>query len=319
MMLPRLKARSEALLRNAILRMVPADLRDQVVRQLHDGSLPLTLGSQRWLSRQLWCDYRVLIPLQQAVSGRQVCLFATYDRDGIVDDYVLYYLSKIQAAGMLCVLVTTRPFASKSELKKAAPFCTAIIERENIGLDFGSWRTALLIYPELYNCQTLIFANDSVYGPMRDLGEITQKMLVSPCDFWGITESFEVYPHYQSYFLGFKRSVLDSPAFMRFQQRIALLADKRKIIGGYEVGLVAALRRGGLWGQVLVPGHCVAGPQLNPTLHRWRETLAAGSPFLKVQLLRENPHQQQLSDWPAVVASCGYDPALIERHLRRFR
>ena len=319
MMLPRLKARSEALLRNAILRMVPADLRDQVVRQLHDGSLPLTLGSQRWLSRQLWCDYRVLIPLQQAVSGRQVCLFATYDRDGIVDDYVLYYLSKIQAAGMLCVLVTTRPFASKSELNKAAPFCTAIIERENIGLDFGSWRTALLIYPELYNCQTLIFANDSVYGPMRDLGEITQKMLVSPCDFWGITESFEVYPHYQSYFLGFKRSVLDSPAFMRFQQRIALLADKRKIIGGYEVGLVAALRRGGLWGQVLVPGHCVAGPQLNPTLHRWRETLAAGSPFLKVQLLRENPHQQQLSDWPAVVASCGYDPALIERHLRRFR
>ncbi len=319
MMLPRLKARSEALLRNAILRMVPADLRDQVVRQLHDGSLPLTLGSQRWLSRQLWCDYRVLIPLQQAVSGRQVCLFATYDRDGIVDDYVLYYLSKIQAAGMLCVLVTTRPFASKSELKKAAPFCTAIIERENIGLDFGSWRTALLIYPELYNCQTLIFANDSVYGPMRDLGEVTQKMLDSPCDFWGITESFEVYPHYQSYFLGFKRSVLDSPAFMRFQQRIALLADKRKIIGGYEVGLVAALRRGGLWGQVLVPGHCVAGPQLNPTLHRWRETLAAGSPFLKVQLLRENPHQQQLSDWPAVVASYGYDPALIERHLRRFR
>lgn len=319
MMLPRLKARSEALLRSALPWMVPTHFRDQAVRQLHDGLLPLSLGPQRWLSRQLWCDYRVLIPLQQPVVGRQVCLFAMYDRDGIVDDYVLYYLSKIQAAGMLCVLVATRPFASKSELKKAAPFCAAIIERENIGLDFGSWRTALLIYPELYHCQTLIFANDSVYGPMRDLGEITRKMLAAPCDFWGITESFEVYPHYQSYFLGFKRSALDSQAFIRFQQRIALLADKRKIIDGYEIGLVAALRRGGLWGQALVPGHCVAGPQQNPTLHRWRETLAAGSPFLKVQLLRENPHQQQLSDWPAVVASYGYDPALIERHLRRFR
>jgi len=213
------------------------------------------------------------------VVGRQVCLFATYDRDGIVDDYVLYYLSKIQAAGMLCVLVATRPFASKSELKKAAPFCAAIIERENIGLDFGSWRTALLIYPELYHCQTLLFANDSVYGPMRDLGGITRKMLAAPCDFWGITESFEVYPHYQSYFLGFKRSALDSQALFAFSSGSRYWLTSARLLTAMKWGWWRRCGGAGCGGKRWCPGtvsrvrskirRCIAGARRWPRARRF--------------------------------------------------
>ena len=58
----------------------------------------------------------------------------------------------------------------------------------------------------------------------------------------------------------------------------------------------------------------------NPTLNHWRLTLERGkSPFLKVQLLRDNPLNSDITGWDKVVASRGYDPSLIRAHLERTR
>jgi hypothetical protein len=98
-----------------------------------------------------------------------------------------------------------------------------------------------------------------------------------------------------------------------------LLRNREEIIHRYEVPMTERFREKGLRGAVLVPARPGWGQAENPTLHRWREILAAGAPYLKVQLLRENPHRQPIDDWPEVVRTHGYDPGLIERHLRRLR
>jgi hypothetical protein len=55
--------------------------------------------------------------------------------------------------------------------------------------------------------------------------------------------------------------------------------------------------------------------EANPTLTGWRELIDEGFPFLKVQLMRDNPRGADLSDWESFVAARGYDPALIRDYL----
>ncbi len=262
----------------------------------------------------LWCRYHVVTPLNTDPTNRRFCLFAHFDRDDHVDDYVIHHLVHLNRAGIRVVFVTTSRL-SISEHARVTPLCAAVIERENIGVDFGSWRTALLAYPQLMGSRLLLLANDSVYGPIQPLEPILRKMEESACDFFAITESWEIKPHYQSYFLGFKSSCLQSAALRSFLQGIDLLNSRHKAIHRYEVELKSMLEARGLRGQALVPAG--SAPEQNPMLSEWRGVLSRGGPYLKVQLLRENPRNIAIGDWPSAVRSRGYDPGLIARHLRR--
>jgi hypothetical protein len=71
------------------------------------------------------------------------------------------------------------------------------------------------------------------------------------------------------------------------------------------------MRAGGLAVEALFP----AAGDGNPTLTRWRELIGAGFPFIKVQLLRENPAHADIDGWQEIVRAGGLDPALIEEHL----
>ena len=57
---------------------------------------------------------------------------------------------------------------------------------------------------------------------------------------------------------------------------------------------------------------------LNPTSDLWRQLLLAGFPFLKVELLRENPTDvPDVADWRAVLAELpDADIGMIERDLQ---
>jgi lipopolysaccharide biosynthesis protein len=262
----------------------------------------------------LWCRHHVVLPLTGVPEGRRFCLFAHYDPHHRIDDYVVHNVKALQGAGLEVVFVTTtRP--SVSEYARITPFCAAVIERENVGIDFGSWRTALLTYPKLMDSRLLVFTNDSVYGPLLPLGPILMRLENADCDFFAITESLEVKSHYQSYFLGFKSTCLRSPTFKQLIRNIEILDDKQKVIANYEIKLKGLLEAGGLRGCALVPPQ--SGPIDNPTISDWRGLLTRGGPYLKVQLLRENPRRVSIDGWERVVQAHGYDPDLIARHLRR--
>ena len=293
--------------------------RDRLVRLCHRAA---DAGLSSLLSRvgdRLWCRYRELRPLTRPLAGATVCLFAHYDRDGRIEDYVVYHLACLHRAGVIPLFISTAPALDEHELRKIDPYCAAVLLRENLGIDFGSWRTGLLCWPQLWTAGSLIFANDSVYGPIGDLQAALDRMAGVACDFWGVTESLQLRPHYQSYFWFFRRSSLQSQAFRDFCNSIFLLRDKDEVIRTYEVNMLQRLRRRGLRGAALVPASVGQTARENPTLHRWRQVLAAGAPYLKVQLLRDNPHGQPIADWPQVVQARGYDPGLIRRHLERLK
>jgi lipopolysaccharide biosynthesis protein len=71
--------------------------------------------------------------------------------------------------------------------------CIEIIERDNIGYDFGAYKDGILRYVDkLSTLETLIVANDSVIGPIYDMKDLHSIMQSKDCDFWGMNDFLKI-------------------------------------------------------------------------------------------------------------------------------
>jgi len=170
---------------------------------------------------------------------RRVCIFAHFDKNDIVDDYVYYYLSELKSVTSDIVFVSVSNI-SASHIKLLKQKGIQVIVRKNIGYDFYSYKTGLDSI-NLNKYDELILCNDSVYGPLFNFDNVLNQMSNNKCDFWGFTDSNQISYHLQSYFLVFKKSVIHSKRFKSFWDSLEVLDDKLIIIEKYEVGLSSIL------------------------------------------------------------------------------
>lgn len=237
---------------------------------------------------------------------KSLCLFSHYDRHSCVDATVFTYLKELKSCGVNIAFVSTAPSLRSADKILLQDFCTHILHRKNYGLDFASWKSAMLAIPDYHKARQLILANDSTYivGPLQ---RVFEEMSNNPCDFWGITESQELRPHLQSYFLCFKNRVLQHKAWQTFWQKLSAPHDKRQIIRQYETALTQQLEMAGFTPAAFVPRAALpkgpAGWCDNPTLaHGLRLVREHGVPLIKRSLLRDNPERIALSEWDANLA-----------------
>jgi len=277
-----------------------------------------------------------------------------FDRNGAVHDYVHYYVEQMSKAGFAIVFVSNAPRLQPASIERLTPLCASILRRDNVGYDFGALKDGMATIPSLDRIGTLLLANDSVYGPFHDLGDIIGRMDMDEADAWGITDSWDRSFHLQSFFLLFGRRALASNAFRRFWSRLRYVQSKTWIVDHYELGLTTALLRDGLRCRALFPYRQAAtqlvegvtlrrapfpysqlnpthehflesvvsaverGVPLNPTHSFWAHLIARmGCPFVKRELLRDNPvHIPGLIHWEALIRSVSdYNTDLIARHL----
>ncbi|HEX4262058.1 MAG TPA: rhamnan synthesis F family protein [Acetobacteraceae bacterium] len=207
--------------------------------------------------------------------------------------------------------------------------------------------------------EMVVIANDSVYGPLAPLRTLIDRIDLTEADVWGLTESWQSRYHLQSYFLAFSRAAVESEAWRQFWSEVQPVPSKHWVIRTYEVGLTQALLRGGFRARALWPYEplvreavplpqaaekpeardddddpihgarrqhthrirtaAVARIPLNPTSDLWRQLLHAGYPFLKRELLRDNPSRVlDVADWRDVaLAAFDADTGPIERDLQR--
>jgi len=199
----------------------------------------------------------------------------------------------------------------------------------------------------------VVICNDSIYGPFYPIENMFQNMQDTACDFWGVTDSTDMSYHLQSYFVVFRKSVLQSDAFRRFWKNVKVLHDKDAIIRQYEVGLTTHFIKNGLKAAVLnhiQPSNVklllhymkkltltkitkkliamVMGKKIilrpgkvNPTHQFWKELLLGKKmPFIKIELLRDNPIKVDIDDYEEVIQKTSdYDTSLIATHLARMK
>jgi lipopolysaccharide biosynthesis protein len=223
---------------------------------------------------------------------QDVCLFAHFDKDDRVDDYVWSYLVKLKALNFAIVLISTSRLPA-GEIARLKSLCDDVIVRDNTGLDFASWSAGFAKHDAAIGGR-LLLANDSVYGPIGSLDGALAKLTRTAADFYGMVESVEIAPHLQSWFILLQPQVVRSAAFRSIIGQPFAAMTRPQIVRAGEVGLSRQLMAAGFRFEALYRGGRAAGlpprHDANPMLLYWREMLfAAGVPFLKIELLRDNP------------------------------
>ncbi len=286
--------------------------------------------------------------------GPRVCVFVHWDGAGDVRPHVLHQVQSLADEGVSVVFVTNAGRLTPDAMERLKTVCTGIMIRQNVGYDFGAWREGLqrLNLPRA-NTEMVLIANDSVYGPLRPLDALLAQIDFKQADVWGCTDSWQHRYHLQSYFMAFSPAVIASPAWRTFWDGVRPTWSKNWLIRLYEIGLTQSLIKAGfrcraIWSyQKLIPdidpemlidykegGPNMADPAvqvrqkharrlrggivqripLNPTSDLWRQLLQAGFPFLKRELLRDNPSfVADVAEWRDVVAANrgGASPAAL--------
>ena len=149
---------------------------------------------------------------------KRVAIFASYNKQGIISEYVLYYLRGLREVAD-CIIFIADNEVSASEQKKLEGIVIYKECKRHGCYDFGSYRRGFNwaeVNGLLDDAEELIFCNDSCYGPVFPFENVFAEMQKKECDFWGMAESHEIKKHLQSYFLVFKKNVFSSQSFREY-------------------------------------------------------------------------------------------------------
>lgn len=167
---------------------------------------------------------------------KTVAIFAHYDSNNTLKDYVFYYLQELSRIADDIILVSTSVLA-EYELSQLSGLNIQVVLRENIGHDFYSYKVGLAQIENLASVDKLILCNDSCFGPLFDLPQVYSKLLTQSGDFWGISTNQRPVLHLQSYFLVLNHTIVNSSSFHDFWSNVDILNNKDRIVMQYEVGL----------------------------------------------------------------------------------
>ena len=180
---------------------------------------------------------------------RRIAIFLCYDRDGIIDDYVLYLLHDLKENLTDLVVVINGKLSGLGK-ERLQTVTDKIYIRKNIGADAGAWKDAMCDYlgwEKLASYDEIVLLNDSFYGPFYPFHEVFAAMNGKNLDFWGLLAHGEAditfydcpYPHLpehiQSYFTVIRKSMHTSPEFKEYWEKMPYFATVQDVISKHEV------------------------------------------------------------------------------------
>jgi GT2 family glycosyltransferase/SAM-dependent methyltransferase len=244
-------------------------------------------------------------------DAEEVALFMTHSPHGMLKPHVRHYLASLnrQRVATILIVAADAPFTDiDPELLNAM---TGIFIRRNEGYDFAAWAHILRLHPELFDTKILYLVNDSLVGPFNDdmFATLLTKVRGSSADLVGLTDSFEMRWHIQSYFLAFKGRALSTGALRQFVNSVVSYKNKTRVIKEYEIKLASSLKAAGLTCEPLFPS---TKHLENRTVFHWKELITAGFPFVKVSVIGDTFPEVDTSSWRELLAAKGYDVSLAE-------
>ena len=257
---------------------------------------------------------------------KRLAIFAGYDKDNIIDDYVVYYIKELKKiADIIYVSDCNMP---DKELNKITSYCIHIINGRHEEYDFGSYKRGYLYAKEnniLKNYDYLIFCNDSCYGPFFNFQEIIKNMESKNTDAWSIFNCYkDKYnnDHLQSYFLSLKQTIFISEYFYNFISSVTKEKTKYDIILKYEIGLTNLLKKHNLKISSFLDSSIKDKEEDNNNVPFFNVTKAIkyGFPFFKIIIFKESiALKLNIHDLKTIfnLIENTYDINLIVKHLNR--
>lgn len=172
-------------------------------------------------------------------------VYASFDTEGRPAPHALDQLQAYRRAGFSTLVVDTSPLIGDARRQGWQDTATVWFQRPNIGYDFQSFNSGLKHLTGALGVDIarlhLILANDSCFGPFLDLEAVLAGFRDQPgrCVF-GITDSFEVHYHLQSYWLYFRPDV--APLAQQILAAMPIATGRSEAIETGELALSRLLR-----------------------------------------------------------------------------
>jgi lipopolysaccharide biosynthesis protein len=264
---------------------------------------------------------------------RRVCLFSFYDEQGIVDDYVVFFLRELGKFVERIIFYSNGPLARESEI--ALKGCVdEVILRPNEGYDVSAYKEGLAkidfdvdgVYDEV------LMVNHTCYGPIFPFLELFAEMDRRACDFWGITAHMAMTPnpmtgtgtlpyHLNANFIAVRREMLRSKTFRQYWDRIKPSTGYEAAILSHEAVFTEYFTKLGYKAESYLAS-AKYGTHY-PAILDIDETLIDRSPIIKRRAFFHDPRflECYAADLPRALrvlkATSDYDQSLIWRNITR--
>lgn len=176
------------------------------------------------------------------------CIYFFFDKDGIVDDYVIYLLDDlIQNIDELVIVCNGK--LNEDGQKKFEKYNSKIIVRPNEGLDVWAYKEGLsyLGWDKIELLDELVMLNHTIMGPVYPFADTFSKMNEKDVDFWGITKHEKVDEdpyglnpygylpeHIQSHFMVYRKKLLCSKEFQDYWDNFRKVENYRDSVCYHE-------------------------------------------------------------------------------------
>lgn len=167
-------------------------------------------------------------------NKRRIAVFFFYDKDGIVDEYILFLLNDLKKNIDELVIVCNGKLNPEGR-EKLTLISNNIVVRENSGFDVWAYKEGLeyIGWDKLNEYDELVLLNFTVFGPLYPFKEMFDEMDKREIDFWGITvhHGFHFDPwglikvgyipeHIQSNFITIRKSMFNSFEFKSYWENM---------------------------------------------------------------------------------------------------
>ena len=126
---------------------------------------------------------------------KRVAIYFFYDKDGVVDRYVNYFLEDFKQNLDRLIVVCNGKLTPEGR-EEFSKYTNEIIVRENKGFDVWAYKEGIeyIGWDNLKNYDELIMLNMTIMGPIYSFKEMFDEMdSRKELDFWGITK-FHKFP-----------------------------------------------------------------------------------------------------------------------------
>ncbi len=183
-------------------------------------------------------------------DAKRLAVFAYYDADGEVDDYVPFLL---RAVGRFCekqIVVVNGALTPAAE-KKLRAVCGNLLFRPNEGYDITAYKEGVLSEQAHWDAyDELLFYNQTIFGPVCPLDAMFREMNARDVDFWGLTrhkgapaaswdDTVVIPPHVQSFFFAVRGRMLHSDDFAQYWQSLPPIRNYWEAVGKHEIVFTA--------------------------------------------------------------------------------
>ncbi len=209
---------------------------------------------------------------------KRYAVYVFYDKNGKADRYCDFFLNGLkQEVDFLQVIVNGE--IDKESYNRLETIADDILVRPNEGYDVTAYKTGILKpgFDKLVEYDEVIICNDTLYGPLYPLSEMFEKMNSIDVDFWGLTNfhgvGFDPFGtveygylprHIQSFFMVFRKSLIESDKFQNFWSKFPTVNGYEQAIGLFEASFTKKFEDYGFKWAVYADSSDLEGYTLDP-------------------------------------------------------